>query len=87
MLGQYGDRLKAVHLHDNDGIDDWHALPFSGNIDWCGVAAKLAESSYPDVAALEIGNKTFECITNPLEFLQLAAERARKTMEDIVYLP
>ncbi|MDD4496000.1 MAG: sugar phosphate isomerase/epimerase [Eubacteriales bacterium] len=68
LLALYGHKLKAVHLHDNDGIDDWHALPFSGSIDWNDVATKLAESSYSGVA-LEIGNKNFERITDPLEFL------------------
>ncbi|NLW70712.1 MAG: sugar phosphate isomerase/epimerase [Eubacteriaceae bacterium] len=78
LLTLYGNKLKAVHLHDNDGIDDWHALPFSGSIDWNDIAAKLAGSSYPNVVALEIGNKNFETITDPLEFLRLAFERAKK---------
>jgi L-ribulose-5-phosphate 3-epimerase len=78
LLSLYGHKLKAVHLHDNDGIEDWHALPFSGGIDWNDMAAKLAESSYPGVAALEIGNKKFESIEDPLDFLRLAVERAKK---------
>ncbi len=83
LLSQYGHRLRAVHLHDNDGVDDWHALPFSGRIDWNDMAAKLAGSSYPDVAALEIGNKNFESITDPLEFLRLAFKRAKKMFDCI----
>ncbi|MFO7637218.1 MAG: sugar phosphate isomerase/epimerase family protein [Clostridia bacterium] len=78
LLTPYGNKLKAVHLHDNDGIDDWHALPYSGNIDWEDIAIKLDESAYPGVAALEIGNKNFESIKDPLEFLRLAAERAKR---------
>jgi L-ribulose-5-phosphate 3-epimerase len=78
LLSLYGHKLKAVHLHDNAGFDDWHALPFSGGINWNDIATKLAGSSYPDVAALEIGNKNFEGITDPLEFLRLAVERAKK---------
>lgn len=81
LLSLYGHKLKAVHLHDNDGIDDWHALPFSGRIDWSDMVAKLAGSSYPGVAALEIGTKNFESITDPFEFLQLAFERAKKIVD------
>jgi L-ribulose-5-phosphate 3-epimerase len=81
FLSLYGHKLKAVHLHDNTGIDDWHALPFSGNIDWNDITAKLAKSSYPGTAALEIGNKNFESIEDPLEFLRLAVERAKKIVD------
>ncbi len=81
LLSLYGHKLKAVHLHDNDGIDDWHALPFSGRIDWNDIAAKLAGSSYPGVAALEIGNKNYESIKDPLDFLRLAVERAKKVID------
>ncbi len=31
FLALYGDKLMALHLHDNDGSEDWHALPFTGN--------------------------------------------------------
>ncbi len=78
LLTPYGHRLKAVHLHDNNGIDDWHALPFSGSIDWNELSVKLNNSAYCGVSALEIGNKNFESITDPLEFLRQAVERAQK---------
>ena len=82
LLSLYGHKLKAVHLHDNDGIDDWHALPFSGSIDWNDMATKLAGSTYPGVAALEIGNKKFESVTDPLDFLRLAVGRAKKIVDN-----
>ncbi len=31
----------ALHLHDNNGKDDMHALPFLGNIDWDKLSEKL----------------------------------------------
>jgi len=77
LLGLYGDRLMALHLHDNNGEDDWHALPLSGNIDWNRIKLKLKELKYNGAIALEVGNKTFEHIKNPADFLMLAAERAR----------
>ena len=48
------DRIIAVHLHDNRGIDhmyptevyDDHKMPFTGTVDWSGVTEFLAQSSY-----------------------------------------
>ena len=44
FLQKYGHRLKAVHLHDNDGATDQHKTPFTGTIDWKNVAFGLANS-------------------------------------------
>jgi len=33
-LPKFGDRLFALHLHDNDGVHDNHFVPFCGTIDW-----------------------------------------------------
>jgi sugar phosphate isomerase/epimerase len=78
LLTLYGDRLMALHLHDNDGNEDWHALPCSGNIDWKYIADKLKDLNYNGAIALEVGNKTFENIKEPSEFLKLAFERTSK---------
>ncbi|MCL1857855.1 MAG: sugar phosphate isomerase/epimerase [Oscillospiraceae bacterium] len=78
LLTLYGDRLMALHLHDNDGINDWHALPLSGNIDWDDIKTKLKSAGYKGSIALEVGNKNFEHIKEPEKFLQLAVESAKK---------
>ena len=76
LLDLYGDKLMALHLHDNDGTDDWHALPSSGNICWDNIAAKLKALGYNGALALEVGNTKFEHIKTPDEFLRLAVEKA-----------
>ena len=43
VLGKFGRRLMAVHLHDNMGKEDSHTLNLFGNIDWDNVAKKLAK--------------------------------------------
>lgn len=78
LLTQYGDKLMALHLHDNDGVDDWHSLPFSGNVCWDGIAGKLKTLSCNGVIALEVGNKKFEHIEKPDEFLRLAVDSAER---------
>ena len=82
LLSLYGDRLAALHLHDNDGTDDTHALPFTGNVDWKRVAKRLKEVDYSGAIALETLNKGFEEIKDPVEFLKIALERARRILND-----
>ena len=77
LLNIYGDRLIALHLHDNDGKEDWHALPLSGNINWNHMSKKINRINYNGPIALEVGNKTLEHIKEPYEFLRLAFERTR----------
>ena len=78
LLTLYGNKLMALHLHDNDGLDDWHSLPFSGSIDWKDIKTKLKSVDYKGSIALEVGNKNFEHIKEPEKFLQIAVERAKK---------
>lgn len=48
-----GERIKAVHLHDNWGDDDRHLAPYAGNIRWREVIGALAKAGYR-------GNLNFE---------------------------
>lgn len=78
LLAMYGDRLAALHLHDNDGTEDAHALPFAGCVDWRRIAERLREFDYTGAVALETLNQGFEHIKDPVEFLKIALERARR---------
>jgi sugar phosphate isomerase/epimerase len=45
-----GDRLKALHLHDNDGRKDSHLPLGEGVIDWESIFAALRKAgSEPDI--------------------------------------
>jgi len=50
----FKNRIFAVHLHDNDGTDDQHLLPFEGNINWDNVIANLKEANYTGPVTLEL---------------------------------
>ena len=78
FLSLYGDKLMALHLHDNDGVDDWHSLPFSGNIKWNDIADKMSHIPYYGAIALEVGNNRFEHIENADDFLRIAVESAER---------
>lgn len=41
-----GKRIKALHVHDNDGLADSHLAPYTGTIDWSAFCAALKEVGY-----------------------------------------
>jgi sugar phosphate isomerase/epimerase len=45
-LALYGDRLAAIHLHDNGGVEDDHIIPMSGTVNWNRVLTDISSSSY-----------------------------------------
>jgi len=78
LLDLYGDKLMALHLHDNNAGEDSHALPFTGTVDWNKISRQLTTLDYQGAIALEILNKGFEPISDPVDFLRIALERAGK---------
>ena len=48
-----GERLTCLHVHDVDGIDDKHDMPYFGIINWKSVMKSLKEINYK-------GDLTFE---------------------------
>ena len=80
LLAEYGNRLAALHLHDNDGTDDAHMLPFTGNVDWTRLKTRLTECDYHGAIALETLNRGFEHVKDPVEFLGIALERAKRVL-------
>ena len=39
-------RITALHIQDNNYIEDWHTLPGMGKMDWDAVMKALAETGY-----------------------------------------
>ena len=52
-LTLYGDRLFALHIHDNYGDGDCHMLPFDGTIDWPAKMQKIKQCKDVDFLSLE----------------------------------
>jgi len=47
MIRQLGHRIGCTHIHDNDGVNDLHTLPFYyKTIDWEAVMKALAQVGY-----------------------------------------
>ena len=55
-----GDKLKVLHVHDNDTRCDAHTIPFDGKGNWLGFKAALKEIGFDGVLSLECFiNKTY----------------------------
>lgn len=49
-----GERIKVLHLHDNDTYTDQHKIPMTGCIDWNAVMDALDAVGYAGVYNLEV---------------------------------
>ena len=55
MIRTLGRHITCTHVHDNDGKQDLHTLPYHGTIDWESVMQALAESGYEGNLNYEAG--------------------------------
>jgi len=81
-LEKVKDRLIALHLHDNDGTDDQHKIPFTGTVDWERLARLIAASPYSSCLNLEvvIQNSGFK---DEAEFLRQSREAGNELSERV----
>lgn len=48
------NKVQCIHMHDNNGVDDQHLLPFDGNIPWNIFLQELKKYNLNDSIYLEI---------------------------------
>ncbi len=53
-----GKRLKALHIHDNDGISDMHRAPYTGTINWKHFYTALKQIGYEGDLSFETFKQT-----------------------------
>ena len=58
LTARMGSRLLIVHLHDNRGEKDDHAIPGTGTIDWARTLRGLAAAGYRRPLNFEINMKS-----------------------------
>ncbi len=81
QLATIGERLEAIHIHDNDGIKDSHLPPFDGNVDWESVAQGLRCCENPLIVSVEVTAWALDGDLKTREnFGQLILSRARRFM-------
>lgn len=82
MIKAIGDKLQALHIHDNDNKGDCHQIPFSMNIDFNAVTKALKEINYKGYLTLEADAYLKEYDeTNVFEGIKKLAESAKKISE------
>lgn len=78
MIRALGYRLQALHIHDNDLLNDNHQIPFSMNIDFAEIAKALKEINYTGFLTLE----AISFITGN-EDSELLFSRVRQLLESV----
>ncbi|MDD6214998.1 MAG: sugar phosphate isomerase/epimerase [Firmicutes bacterium] len=85
MITALGDRLCALHVHDNDRKHDSHQIPFSMYIDFNRVLEALKKSGYKGYMTLEadqyLNGRNDENIFDGIKNLASAAGRLRDMFE------
>lgn len=79
MIRALGNHLQALHIHDNDGWHDSHAIPFSMSMNYEEVVKALKDINYQGYLTLEADThlKKYED-ANIYEGIKEMAESARK---------
>lgn len=57
-LLQVGDRVEAFHIHDNDGMNDQHIMPYTGKQDWKRFIKGVKAIGYKGTLSFETFNIT-----------------------------
>ncbi len=78
LLDRFGDRLAALHLHDNNGLRDQHLQPGEGTVHWPWLMDRIGRTGYPGPVSLELSVETSETWRNATaeEFLAAAHRKA-----------
>ena len=53
------DRLQALHVHDNEYVNDSHMLPYLGKLDWEDITRSLGEIDYQGDFTYEVSDALF----------------------------
>jgi len=78
-FSKFDKRISTLHLHDNDGNDDQHYLPFDGTIDWNKYIKAIKAAHFDGVYTLEsVYNKKYDSVMDVDEYHKLAYERVNQ---------
>lgn len=74
----FQDKIFCVHLHDNDGSDDQHLLPFDGTIDWEQLMKQLNKCNYTGPITMELVYRNDYLHMDVVDFFQKGYEVGNK---------
>lgn len=83
---ELGDRLQALHIHDNNGLTDEHLFPYMGLTDWNRFCMGLGEAGYRGDLSFETFNgiQTFDHALAPhlLKLLGATGQLFRERIQE-----
>ena len=83
-----GKRIKALHIHDNNGVNDLHIAPYNGNIIWKQYYTALRQIGYEGDLNFETFNQTTlknieeELLPSQLRAIAAVGELFRKRIQE-----
>lgn len=87
LIHALGDKLQALHIHDNDKHRDLHQIPFSMSIDFQAVAKALKEISYQGDFTMEaptyFNAYTAETVYDGVKALAKSARAFEKMFQNV----
>ncbi len=83
----YGQRLAALHLHDNGAKEDDHQIPLTGTVKWDEVLKSISRSSYHGNLTLETEVKGISDKDDFTEYLRRAYAAAETLANEYETIP
>lgn len=86
FMNELGPRIKAFHVHDNNGHDDQHLAPYMGVLDWKRFVQGLQDIGYKDTLSFETFNVCnrypVELYPSILKTIELTGRRFSRLAEE-----
>jgi sugar phosphate isomerase/epimerase len=76
------ERVAAIHLNDNDGNTDDHAVPFEGIVRWPAFVDRLVSEGFSGPMVMEVATTDARAIRNAIDRLEKLTESARNSIEE-----
>lgn len=84
MIRSLGHRVKALHVHDNDGYTDQHTVPGHGIADWDSIMQALEDIDYEGTLSSEACGFTEKCgPENAMETCRIIYQTHKKLLSKI----
>lgn len=78
-----GKHLTTLHVHDTDGVQDRHWLPFRGTIPWQGFGKALHEIGFEGSLSIETYAKSYTKYPEPLlEYHEIGLAKTAKYLTE-----
>ncbi len=86
FIYKMGERITALHVHDNDFLNDMHDLPFVGKMDWKKITKALHDINYRGDLTFEaccwLGRMPEDLLPDALDMMSAVGRKLIKMIEN-----